>query len=325
MQQFIARRILISIVVLFGVSVMLYALARLMPSDFVTLTTSTQQKITEAQREHLRELYGLNSSFLGGYFEWQKGAIMLDFGVSLAYARPVAEVIWNHMGVTFSIALLALLFELLLALPLGILAARRRNTKTDYTITAFVFIGISLPSFFFAALLKRSFGYYGLNILPVTGMLDPKVIYNGFSFAKLIDYARHLIMPITVFAITACGTWLRYTRANMIEALGSDYVRTARAKGVPERRVVYTHAFKNTLIPLVTLLGMQLPMLFSGAMITENLFGLPGIGSIALKAYELSDVPFLMGYNMFLAAVTILGYLISDILYAAVDPRIRYK
>ena len=325
MRQLILRRILISLVVLLGVSILLYSLARLMPSDYVTLTTSTQQKITEEQREHLRTLYGLNSSFIGGYFEWLKGALTLDFGVSLAYARPVTEVMWTHMGVTVSVALLALFFELLIAIPLGILAARRRNTRVDYTITAFFFVGISLPSFFFAALLKRTFGYYGLNLLPTTGMLNPRVIYDGFSLAKLLDYAQHLIIPIAVFAITACGAWLRYTRANMIEALGSDYVRLARAKGVPERRVVYGHAFKNTLIPIVTLLGMQLPVLFSGAMITENLFGLPGIGSVALKAYELSDVPFLMGYNMFLAAVTILGFLMSDILYAVVDPRIRYK
>jgi len=325
MRQFIVRRILISIIVLFGVSILLYALGRMMPSDFVTLTTSTQQKITEAQRVHLRELYGLNTSFIGGYFQWLKGALTLDFGTSLVYARPVTEVMKEHMGVTFSIALLSLFFELLLAIPLGILAARRRNTKTDYLITAFVFIGISLPAFFFAALLKRAFGFYGLNVLPITGMLNPKIIYDGFSFAKLLDYAQHLVIPVAVFAITYCGLWLRYTRANMIEALGSDYVRTARAKGVPERRVVYTHAFKNTLITIVTLLGIQLPVLFMGGMITENLFGLPGIGVVALKAYELSDVPFLMGYNMLLAAVTVLGYLISDILYAVVDPRIRYK
>lgn len=294
-----------------------------MPSDFVTLTTSTQQKITEEQKEHLRSLYGLNKSFLGGYFNWLKGAIRLDFGYSLVYARPVSEVISNHMGVTFAVALMALIFQILLAIPLGVLAARRRNTSTDYIITAFVFVGISLPSFFFAALLKRSFGYYGLNLLPITGLLNPRVIYRGFTFAKFVDYMQHLILPIMVFVLTSCGAWLRYTRSNMIEALASDYVRTARAKGVPEQKVVYTHAFRNTLIPIVTLLGGQLPALFSGAIITENLFGLPGIGGVALKAYQLSDVPFLMGFNIFLAACTIVGYLISDILYAVVDPRIR--
>lgn len=323
MRQYITRRILISIVVLIGVSMMLYALARSMPSDFVTLSTSTQQKITEDQKEHLRSLYGLNKSFLAGYFNWLKGAVRLDFGISLAYARPVSEVISNSMGVTFAVALAALIFELLLAIPLGVLAARHRNTKTDYIITAFVFIGISLPSFFFAALLKRIFGYYGINLLPITGLVNPKIIYRGFTFAKLMDYIQHLILPISVFVLTNCGAWLRYTRANMIEALESDYVRTARAKGVPERKVVYTHAFRNTLIPIVTLLGGQLPALFSGAIITENLFGLPGVGSVALKAYQLSDVPFLMGFNIFLAACTIIGYLISDILYAVVDPRIR--
>ncbi|MCL1835366.1 MAG: ABC transporter permease [Oscillospiraceae bacterium] len=323
MRQYITRRLLISIIVLIGVSMMLYALSRLIPADYVTLTTSTQAKITEEMKDHLRDLYGLNTSFLTGYWNWFKSAIRLDFGVSLTYARPVTEVIGSCMAVTFSIAFIALLFEVAIGLPLGILAARKRNTKTDYIITAFIFIGISLPSFFFAAMLKRLFGFYGLNLLPTSGLLNPRILYDGFTLEKLKDYAQHLIIPILVFVLTGCGSWLRFTRANMIESLESDYVRTARAKGIPERRVVYTHAFRNTLIPIVTLLGASLPSLFSGAIITEQLFGIPGIGSTAFKAYELSDVPFLMGFNVFLAFLTIVGFLISDILYAVVDPRVR--
>lgn len=323
MKQYIIRRILISIVVLIGVSIMLYALSRSMPSDFVSLSTSTQQKITEEQKEHLRELYGLNKPFLEGYWDWLKSAVKGDLGTSLLYARPVLDVIKENMSVTFAVAFIALILELIIAIPLGVVSARRRNTKTDYIITGFLFVGISLPIFFFAALLKRTFGFNGLDILPITGLEDPKIVYDGFSLARLIDWAKHLIMPITCFVLTNCGAWLRYTRANMIEALESDYVRTARAKGVPERRVVYTHAFRNTLIPIVTLLGASLPTLFSGAIITESLFGLPGVGAVALKAYQNSDAPFLIGFNILLAAITIIGYLASDILYAVADPRIR--
>lgn len=323
MKQFIIRRILISIVVLLGVSMMLYAMTRAMPTDYVTLSTSTSQKITQEQKDHLRAIYGLDKGFVAGYLNWLSKAVVGDFGVSLTKNRDVTAVMAEKIPITFSVALIALVIQVLIGVPLGVLAAKKRNTKTDYIITAFVFLGISLPSFFFAALLKRTFGYYGLNWLPESGMLSAKIIYDGFSWAKLVDYTKHLIMPITVFVLTSTGVWLRYTRANMVEALSSDYVRTARAKGVPERKVVYSHAFRNTLIPIVTLLGAQLPALFSGAIITENLFGIEGLGHVGLHASNYNDVPYLMAFNLFLAVCTVVGYLLSDILYAVVDPRIR--
>lgn len=323
MRQYIVRRLLISVVVLIGVSMLLYALVRSMPSDFVSLSTSTSTKITEADRQHLREAFGLDKSIPRGYVDWLFSALRGDLGKSLHFARPVTEVMSSRIGVTFSISLLALFFELLLGVPLGILAARRRNSGVDYTITGFVFLGISLPSFFLAALLKKALGPTGLGLLPISGMLNARVIYNSLNLAKFLDYLRHFAMPVAVFVLTSCGVWLRYTRANMIEALNSDYVRTARAKGVPERKVVYSHAFRNTLIPIVTLLGGSLPGLFSGAIITENLFGLEGLGHAGLTASFMADIPYLMAFNMFLAICTVVGFLISDILYAVVDPRIR--
>lgn len=323
-RQYIIRRILISIVVLLGVSMLLYGLIRMMPADFVTLATSTQTKITDDQKAVMRAAYGLDKSVVGGYLDWLYNLVIKgELGTSLVYGRPVTEVIAEAAPVTFTISLIALVLELLIGIPLGILAARKQYTKVDYAITAFVFVGLSLPSFFFAAVLKRIFGFYGLNLLPTAGMLNARAVYTTFTFAKLVDYIQHLIMPISVFVLTSCGSWLRYTRANMIEALNSDYVRTARAKGVPERTVVYSHAFRNTLIPIVTLLGSSLPGLLSGAIITENLFGIVGLGSIGLKASTMSDIPYLMAFNMLLAVMTVLGYLISDILYAVVDPRVR--
>lgn len=323
MRQYIIRRILISFIVLLGVSFMLYALVRAMPSDYVTLATSTSPKMTEEMREHLRDIYGLNKSVFVGYFEWLGSALKGDLGTSLMFARPVSDIIREYAPITFSVALIALVLELIIALPLGILAARKQYSRTDYIITVCVFIGISVPIFFLAALLKKIFGYYGLNILPIAGMLNARVTYKGFSLAKLADYAKHLVLPISCFVITGCGGMLRYTRTNMLEALSADYVRTARAKGVPEHTVVYSHAFRNTLIPIVTLLGSSLPSLFSGAAITEGLFALEGLGNIALRAANMADVPYLMGFNVFLAFLTIVGYLISDILYAVVDPRVR--
>ena len=295
-----------------------------MPSDYVTLSTSTNQRITDEMRDNLRSIYGLDKGPFEGYFDWLASALRGDLGTSLTRGRPVSEIIKTYAPITFTVAFIALILELLIAIPLGIAAARRQYSKFDYFITALVFIGISLPIFFLAAILKRSFGPFGMNVLPVSGMLTARVNYpDHMTFAKFADYARHLILPITCFVVTGVGAYLRYVRTNMLDALSSDYVRTARAKGVPEHRVVYSHAFRNTLIPIVTLLGGSLPGLFSGAAVTEGIFGLEGLGNIALNASYMSDIPYLMGFNMFLAVLTVTGYLITDILYALVDPRVR--
>jgi peptide/nickel transport system permease protein len=154
-------------------------------------------------------------------------------------------------------------------------------------------------------------------------MVDARAAYEGL--ARFMDIGKHLIMPVTVFVITGVGSLLRYTRTNMLEVLSADYVRTARAKGVPERRVIGKHAFRNTLIPIVTLIGGMIPGLFSGAVITEGIFGLEGLGQIAINAVYQGDIPYLMGFNMFLAVLTLIGTLVADILYAVVDPRVRFS
>lgn len=325
MRQYIIRRILISFIVLIGVSIMLYSLTRLMPSDYVELSTSANLDMTEEQKDHLRELYGLDKGIVEGYFNWIWQVIHGNLGTSLYYKRPVADLIREYSPITFTVAFISLVLEFAIAIPLGILAARKQYSRTDYTIVIFAFMGISLPIFFFAVILKSLFGPFGLNILPVSGMLTARVTYDGFTFAKLLDYARHLILPITCFVITSVGGLLRYTRTNMLEVLNADYVRTARAKGVPEHQVIYKHAFRNTLIPIVTMIGGTLPSLFSGAAITEGLFSLEGLGNMALTASYQADVPYLMGFNMFLAVLTLAGTLLSDILYAVVDPRVRYS
>ena len=324
MKQYILRRIIISFIVLIGVSILLYTLVRLMPADYVSLSTSTSSRITDEQRDHLRSIYGLDKGIVEGYIDWVTSALQGDLGVSLTRNRPVSEIIGEYAPITFSISFIALIFELLIAIPVGILAARKPYSKVDYLVTTLVFIGISLPIFFIAAIFKRIFGFYGLNILPTSGMLTARVIYpDHMTLAKFIDYAKHLILPITCFVVTGVGSYVRYVRSNMLEALSSDYVRTARAKGVSEHRVVYSHAFRNTLIPIVTLLGGSLPSLFSGAAVTEGIFAIEGLGNIALSASHFVDVPYLMGFNIFLALLTIIGYLLTDILYAVVDPRVR--
>ena len=248
MKQYIIRRILISIVVLFGVSFLIYGILRCMPGDFVEQMTSGNPSITAEQKELLRESYGLNGGVVEGYVGWVKNALKGDFGTSFLYAKPVTEVISSRMWTSFSLAAIAFVIELLIAIPLGILSANRQYTKTDYAIVFLALAGISLPSFFLAAVLQRIFAM-GLGWLPLSGMVTARENFTGFRLT--LDIGYHFILPITVFVITGIGGWLRYVRTNMLEVLNADYIRTARAKGLAERKVIYKHGFRNTLIPIV--------------------------------------------------------------------------
>ena len=200
--------------------------------------------------------------------------------------------------------------------------ATKQYTKTDYLIVFLALAGISLPSFFLAAVLQRVFAM-GLGWVPLSGMVTARENFTGFRLT--LDIGYHFILPITVFAIIGMGSWLRYVRTNMLEVLNADYIRTARAKGLSEHKVIYKHGFRNTLIPIVTFIGGTIPSLFAGAIIAEGIFSIPGLGKAALDAVNSKDLPFLMGYLMFMAVLTLVGTLISDILYAVVDPRVRYN
>lgn len=322
MKQYIIRRVLISIGVLIGVSFLIYGILRLMPGDFVERMTSGNPNITAEQKEFLRESYGLNGTVIEGYVNWAKNALRGDFGKSFLFQKPVTEVISSRMWTSFSLAFIAFIIQLLIAIPLGIVASTRQYSKTDYFIVFLALAGISLPSFFLAAVLQRTFSL-GLGWLPLSGMVTARQNYTGFRLT--LDIGYHFILPITVFVITGIGGWLRYVRTNMLEVLSADYIRTARAKGLSERKVIGKHGFRNTLIPIVTFIGGTIPSLFAGAIISEGIFSIPGLGKTALDAVNNKDLPFLMGYLMFMAILTLLGTLISDILYAVVDPRIRYN
>ena len=245
-----------------------------------------------------------------------------DLGTSFVYGVPVADVIFQHMGISFAISLIATVFEFMIAIPLGITAATHQYSLRDYVVTILVMIGISLPSFFFGNMLK-DFLALKLGLFPASGLINATVSYSGVEL--LIDYARHVFIPILTIVILSIGSRMRMTRTNMLEVMNSDYIRTARAKGLKESVVVNKHAFRNTLIPLVTSLAGLLPSLFSGAIITEQVFDLPGIGNIALDAMNRGDIPFIMGYNMFLALLSVLGVLLADLMYGIVDPRVKLE
>ena len=211
MKQYIIRRVLISIIVLFGVSFLIYGILRCMPGDFVEQMTSGNPSITSEQKELLRESYGLNGGVIEGYANWIKNALRGDFGTSFLYAKPVTEVISSRVWTSFSLAAIAFVIELAIAIPLGILSATRQYTKTDYAIVFLALAGISLPSFFLAAVLQRVFSM-GLGWLPLSGMVTARENYTGFRL--ILDIGYHFILPIAVFAIIGMGSWLRYVRTN---------------------------------------------------------------------------------------------------------------
>ena len=257
---------------------------------------------------------------LGGYFAWLGNMLQGDLGDSFLYQQPVGTVIASHMWVSFIISLVALVFQFAIAIPLGIISATQQYSVVDYSVTVITMIGISLPSFFFAALLIKIFSSW-LGWFPAMGLVSAGASSTGIAYA--LDMLHHLVLPMLVLVVLSIGGLMRYTRTNMLEVLNSDYIRTARSKGLSEKKVIYVHAFRNTMIPLMTLLAGILPSLFGGAMITEEVFAIDGIGRLAYKALQQGDVPFIMGYNMFLAVLTVIGTLLSDLMYAVVDPRVK--
>ncbi len=330
MLKYIAKRIAYAILILLGVSLIIYFLIRLMPVDFIQDKINAINQggatVSEETVDAMYAMYGLgDNSFLGilkGYFTWLGALVQFDLGTSFVYGIPVAQVIVEHMGISFAVALIATIFEFMIAIPLGITAATHQYGFRDYLVTILVMIGISLPSFFFGQVLKIIFSLK-LGWFPVSGLVDATVSNTGVGL--LLDYAKHMFIPVLTIVILSIGARMRMTRTNMLEVMNSDYIRTARAKGLSERVVINKHAFRNTLIPLVTSLAGLLPSLFSGAIITEQVFDLPGIGNIALDAMNRGDIPFIMGYNMFLALLSVLGVLLADLMYAWVDPRVKLE
>lgn len=332
MFKYIVKRLLISIVILLGVSLIIYTLVRLLPVDYIERKYSAQLQqgqMTQEQVDEYKEMYGLgDNSFkgiVGGYFNWLSNVAKGNLGDSFKYEKPVARVITENMWISFAIAFIATILQFLLAIPLGITSATHQYTARDYIVTIFTMIGLALPTYFFAAIAIKIFAV-DLGWLPTGGLVS-----GGASYAETFagqmqrfgDILKHLILPISVSVILSIGGLMRYTRTNTLEVLNADYIRTARAKGLSEKTVIYKHAFRNTLIPLATLLAGILPGLFGGMMITEQVFAIDGIGNIAYQALREGDIPFVMGYNMFLAILTVVGTLLSDIMYSIVDPRVK--
>ena len=326
MRKFLVKRTLLSIVILFFVTFIIYVLMRCLPGSYVEtmarqLSQAPGSKPYEEWLAQLNAQYGLDLELIPGFFVQLKNLVTGNFGDSWKYTVPVIQKFNEVIWVSFIMGAISLVFELLIAVPLGIVAATKQYSVTDYTVTTVALLGMSLPTFFFAHLLKLVFSVK-LGWFDLVGLTGRD--FNTLShFGQILDMAKHLVLPIVTLVFISIGPWMRYVRTNMLEVLNADYIRTARAKGLSEKKVIYHHAFRNTLIPLVTFIGGSLPGLFAGALITETLFAIPGIGYTSYNAMVAGDIPFSMFYMTFLAILTLLGNLISDILYAVVDPRVR--
>ena len=311
MRNYILKRIALSVVILLFVTLIIYGLIRAMPGSYVEslaiqLSSAPGAKPYEEWLAQLNAAYGLDKPYVVGWATWLKEFMSGNFGDSWKYTVPVIEKFKSVIGVSVVMGSISLVLELVIAIPLGVIAATKQYSRSDYVISSTALIGMSLPTFFFASLLKLFFSVK-LGWFDTHGLV-------GRNFAQLSasgqfwDMAAHLVLPIVTLVIISIGSLMRYTRTNMLEVLNSDYIRTARAKGLPENKVIYHHAFRNTLIPLVTIVGGSLPGLFTGALITGALSG---------------DIPFTMFYLTFIAILTLASNLLSDILYAVVDPRVR--
>ena len=335
MLKFTIKRLLISVVILFFVMFIVYALMYSLPTSYMEKTArelSQKPGSLKSSQEWLAELnaqYGMDKGLVGGFLVWLKSAAVGNFGDSWQWTDTVTNVFHDCIWYSFALGLVCFIFEIIIAIPLGVLAAKKQYSITDYSVTVFALIGISMPTFFVATVYKLVLAvklqdWFGLAkpVFDISGMQGRDYV-NLSDVGKFFDLAKHFVLPALTLITVSIGSLMRYTRTNMLEVLNADYIRTARAKGLSEKKVINYHAFRNTLIPIVTILGGSLPGLFSGALITETLFSIRGIGFRSFHSMVAGDIPFTMFYLSFIAILTLLGNLIADILYAVVDPRVR--
>lgn len=327
MWKFLVRRILLGILIVILGAFVTYSVIRLLPASYLEkmarqLSAGSQGRVSyKDMLEVLERQYGMDSDVFTGFLKWFFNAIQGKFGDSWMYMKPVTKVFSEVIWWSVLMNVITLIVEILISIPLGILAARKQYHFTDYAVTIFALAAISLPSFYIGTVFKYVFAVK-LQWLPLYG-LTGRYFETLSTWGKIGDIAQHLIMPVLTLALLSIGGLMRFTRTNMLEVLNSDYIRTARAKGLNEKVVINKHAFRNTLIPLVTIFSGLLPSFFGGAMITETVFQIPGIGYKSFQAMLQGDIPFAMFYTTFLMVLTQVSLILADIMYAVVDPRVR--
>ncbi len=308
--------------VLLGITVMSFAVMKAAPGDPVTLVTELNPNMDAEAVKRIRAFYELDDPIPIQYLKWLHRIARLDFGRSFAPDnRPVIDKIAERIPITLLINILSMILIIGVAIPIGVMSAVKRNSLFDKGTTLFVFLGFAIPSFWLALLLMILFGVW-LGCLPISGFRS--LGYENLSiFGKMWDMAEHLLLPVFVSAFGGLAGMSRYMRSNMLEVIRQDYITTARAKGLSERQVIYGHALRNALLPVITILGLSVPGLIGGSVIFETVFAIPGMGQLFFQAVMMRDSPTVMGILVIGAVLTLIGNLLADISYSLADPRIR--
>jgi peptide/nickel transport system permease protein len=334
MFTYVVRRLGQMLPLLFMASVAIFTLVSLQPGDPLDELRMANPMMTAEQFEGLRRAYGLDQPIYVRYFKWLGRAVGGDLGRSRTYGVPAAEFIFEQrLPRTLLLTITSLSIALLIAIPVGIFSAVRQYSAGDYTITFLSFVGLSTPNFFLGIILMYLFVIYfpetfGWRAMPVGGIPNLMVsdLQSGaVSFGEYVrQWLTHMVLPVFTLASGSIASWTRFMRASMLEVLNQDFVRTARSKGLSERKVLYKHALRNGLIPIVTLVGLSMPSLFNGALITETIFSFPGMGRAIFESLVNKDYNVAMAALVFIAILVVFFNLVADIMYAVVDPRIRY-
>ncbi len=319
---YLLKRLLLMFPMLLGITLISFTVIHLAPGTPVELQTTMDPKVSLEAQKRLKELYGLDKPLHVQYWDWLKRVAFLDFGRSFSPdRRPVWDKIMERIPVTLSLNLLSMLIILSVAVPIGVIAAYKAHSWFDKATTLLVFFGFAMPSFWLALLLILFFGVY-LDWLPISGLRSLQ--FPQFTFwQKVQDLLAHVTLPVLGAAFMGLAGMSRYMRGSMLEVIRQDYITTARAKGLPERTVIFKHALRNALLPVVTMLGLSVPGLIGGSVIFERIFAIPGMGQLFWLAVMARDYPLVMGELVIGALLTLIGNLLADVGYALVDPRIR--
>lgn len=315
MGGYILKRLVLAIPVLLGITVVVFLLVRLIPGDVIDLMLGTEGSLRPEIRQQLRETLGLDRPLYLQYLTWLGDILRGDLGRSLRTGQPIVENLAGKLPITLELAILSILMSMLIAIPLGIISALRRNSLADFFVRLVGTVGLSLPNFWLATMLiliASRYFHWGASLVYVSPVDD------------LGENLKQMMLPSIALALGLTAVVMRMTRSSMLEVLSQDYVRTARAKGVRERWVVYRHALRNALMPVITVIGIQTGHLLGGAVIVEQIFGLPGLGWFLLNGIYQRDYPAVQAGVLILAAIFVLTNLIVDLLYAYLDPRIQY-
>ncbi len=319
---YLIKRLALMIPLFIGITILSFGVIHLAPGSPIDMATDLNPKATAEVKARMRALYGLDKPLHVQYGIWLSRLLVLDFGTSFSQdGRKVTDKIFERLPITISINVLSLLLILAVAIPLGVLAATYKNSFFDKATTVFVFVGFAVPTFWLALLLMILFGVQ-LGWLPISGLKSLNYEYLPSS-VQLWDRVSHLILPVLLSAFGGLAGLSRYMRSNMLEVIRQDYITTAKAKGLSQPTVIFKHALRNALLPVITILGLSIPGLIGGSVIFETIFAIPGMGQLFYASVMARDYPTIMGILVIGAVLTLLGNLIADVSYALVDPRIR--